>query len=331
MDTQKPNPAPQSPKRNRLSMDDTEAEKVLENIRQQFVRLPFDTKITLVNWCKDALNSERRGSIAIDIEEDYLNSIARKQSMIQSIMHVAPMLPKFVIPCIVIGTISGALIIPFFKMIPCGSPYLLTYWKAIVTILVTLPLMFHEMKRYGDGVNKMFSLKNMLMVMLCQIFGVLQMFCQLFAMKMTYSSHVLLFSGMASVVIFFWKLIKRLPVTTLEIAGIIIAIFGSVLISQSGGTKGGDYTSQEILLGDLISFLGSVFSAFNLQILAPLLQFYQTGIYIVISNGCVIIIALFSLFSSGYSMSLGFDPVSGMWGFLHPSYFSSYNLHIETY
>jgi len=309
--------------RKTLSMDSTESDKQLDEIRQRFVKLPFDTKITLVNWCKELLNNERRGSVAFNLEEDYLNSIVRKQSMLQSIMHIAPMLPKYVIPCIVISTISGALLIPFFKMVTCGSPYLLTSWKALATILVALPMMIHEIHKYGEGVNKLFSAKNILMILLCQIFGVLQMFCQLFAMKITYSSHVLLFSGMASVVLFFWKIIKRLPVGNLEIAGIIIAIAGSVIISQGGSSGVGDYTPQQILMGDLISFLGSVFGAFNLQILAPLLQFYQIGIYIVISNGCVFAIAIFSIITSGFSMTYGFDPLTGFWGFLHPSYFLS--------
>ena len=309
----------QSPSiRKSSALDVVAAEQSLDAIRQMFLKLPFDTKITLVNWCKDLMNNERRGSASFNMEEDYLNSIARRQSIINSVMHIAPLLPGFVIVAIVVSTICTALIIPFFKMITCGSPYLMSAWKALITVLFSLPLMIHEMRKYGDGVNKLFSVKNMLTVLLCQVFSVLQTFCQLIAMRMTYSSHVLLFSGMASVVLFFWKIIKRLPVTSLEIAGILIALFGSAVISQSGGGSSSEYSAHDIVAGDMICFLGSVFSAFNFQILAPLLQVYRIGIYLVLSNSWVFMISLVSVFFSGFSMSFGLDAMTGFFGFLNP-------------
>ncbi len=78
------------------------------------------------------------------------------------------------------------------------------------------------------------------------------------------------------------------------------------------------HVGQNIIVGDLISFLGSVFGAFNLQVLSPLLQFYREGVYIVLSNICVVVLSLMSVVPAGYSLSFGFDPETGIFGFLHP-------------
>ncbi len=129
--------------------------------------------------------------------------------MIQSVEHTVPFLPWTIIAAVVVTTICNAIVLPFFKLITCSSPYLATGWRALINIIFGMPLMWHEMRKYGEGVNKLFSMKNILTILLCQVFGVLQTFCQLIALKLTYSSHVLLFSGMASVVLFFWKIIKR--------------------------------------------------------------------------------------------------------------------------
>eukprot|EP01022_Parablepharisma_sp_SALTPOND_P005741 TRINITY_DN1234_c0_g1_i2.p1 TRINITY_DN1234_c0_g1~~TRINITY_DN1234_c0_g1_i2.p1 ORF type:complete len:658 (-),score=52.87 TRINITY_DN1234_c0_g1_i2:4098-6071(-) len=176
-----PNLSPQVSKNRRSSAfeEEEENEQALEDIRMRFLKLPFDTKVTLINWCKDMLNNERKGSVPFNLEEDYLNSIARKQSILQSVIHVAPLLPWFVIVCILLATVCGALIIPFFKMITCDSPYLASAWRSIINVLFAAPLMIHEIRKYGSGVNKLFSTKNMLTVLLCQVFGVMQFFCQL--------------------------------------------------------------------------------------------------------------------------------------------------------
>lgn len=299
-------------------MAEEEREQLVEDIRGKFLKLPFDTKITLVNWCKEFLNNERKGSMPLNIEEDYLNSIARKQSIIQSVVHVAPLLPWFVIVAIVVSTISSSLVIPFFKILICDSPYLATAWRTVINIVVCLPLMIKEIRKYGDGVNKLFSTKNILTILLCQVFGVMGGFCQLLALKITYSSHVLLFSGMASIVLFFWKIIKRLPITSMEILGIIIALSGAAIISKGSGSGSGEYSPQEIVMGDMIAFLGSVFGAFSLQILAPLLQFYQTGVYIILSNICSFFLALAATALVGFPMTYGFDAHTGLFGFLNP-------------
>jgi len=302
-----------------LVLNEEQGEEIMEDIKQRFLTLPFDTKITLVNWCKEFVNNERRGSIPFNLEEDYLNSIARKQSIIQSMMHIAPLLPKFVIVAIVVSTICSSLVIPFFKILICDSPYLPMSWRAVVNVTFCLPFMIKEIRQHGESVNKLFSTKNILTILLCQIFGVLQGACQLLALRITYSSHVLLFSGMASVVLFFWKIVKRLPITSLEVLGIIIALTGAGVISKGSSGGGGDYSANDIVMGDLIAFLGSVFGAFNLQILAPLLQFYQTGIYIVLSNTCVIFLGLTATLLSGFPLTLNFQPNTGLFGFLHPT------------
>lgn len=74
-------------------------------------------------------------------------------------------------------------------------------------------------------------------------------------------------------------------------------------------------------MGDLIAFLGSVFGAFNLQIVAPLLQVYKMGFYIVISNVFVLLLSVFSIVIAEEHFTFGFDPSTGLFGFLHPSYY----------
>lgn len=182
-----------------------------------------------------------------------------------------------------------------------------------------VPLAVYEVRVYGEGIMKLFSPKNLSLVLLCQVYNTLGCLCQLIAIQHTYSSHALLFSGMASIVLLFWKIVKRLPITTYEIGGILIAVLGSVLITQSGGGSSGDYTKRDIIVGDLIAFLGSVFSAFNLQILSPLLQIYRDGIYIVQANIASAAISLLSLFLAGETCEFSFDPTVGFFGFLHHS------------
>ena len=155
------------------------------------------------------LDNERRGSIGYDLEEDYLNSIARRQSIIQSVEHIAPSIPGYIVGCIVLSTVCSALLLPFFTMVKSSSSYLFTAWRAQINILFFVPFFIRELLKYKEGVRKLFSLKNVLTILLCQVFGVMQTFCQLIAMSHTFSSHVLLFSNMTSVVFIFWKIVKR--------------------------------------------------------------------------------------------------------------------------
>lgn len=119
----------------------------------------------------------------------------------------------------------------------------------------------------------------------------------------------------------------------MEVLGILIAMVGSAIIAGGGSSSGGSDKSgtidnsnysfvdgHNIVVGDLIAFLGSVFGAFNLQVLAPLLQFYREGIYLVLSNICVIVLSLISVSSAGYGLSPGFDGQTGVLGFLNPKY-----------
>ena len=159
-------------------MIEQESEKLIQDIRQKFLQLPFDTKISLVNWCKEFLNNERKGSVPFNYEDEYLNSIARKQTIIQSVVHIAPLLPWFVIVAITVSTIASSLMIPFFKMIVCDSPFLASGWRAMINVLFGLPFMIRELRLYKDSVGKLFSVKNILTILLCQVFGVLQGLCQ---------------------------------------------------------------------------------------------------------------------------------------------------------
>lgn len=243
----------------------------------------------------------------------------RRQSIIQSMEHVSQEAGILIKILLAVCTISASLALPLCKMMNIQSVYVLSAWRFTTATIVFIPLMLYDIKRYGEGVRKLFSIKNILFVVMAQVYNTLTSFCQLIAMQYTYTSHVLLFSGMVSIVLLFWKVIKRLPVATLEIAGILVAILGSVLITQSKGQEGG-YTQNSIILGDLIAFLGSVFLAFNLQIVAPLMQFYRDGIYLVQSNLVGVLTSYFALYLSGDEWTFSFDKANGIFGFLHPSY-----------
>lgn len=151
----------------------------------------------------------RKGSVQFNLEEDYLNQIARRQSILQSVEHIAPMIPWFVKLSVVVYVIGAALVIPFMKMIHGPSAFMLSTWRGWINISFFLPFLFREFAQSPHDNGKMFSIKNLLTVLLAQIFGVLATFCQLIAMRFTYSSHVLLFSGMISVVLLLWKIVKR--------------------------------------------------------------------------------------------------------------------------
>eukprot|EP01022_Parablepharisma_sp_SALTPOND_P010271 TRINITY_DN1422_c0_g1_i2.p2 TRINITY_DN1422_c0_g1~~TRINITY_DN1422_c0_g1_i2.p2 ORF type:complete len:248 (+),score=18.24 TRINITY_DN1422_c0_g1_i2:463-1206(+) len=241
--------------------------------------------------------------------------------------HIAQEASVFIKLLLVVCLLCGALSLPMCKLMGSQSPYLISAWRCATCALLFLPLAFYEVKHYGDGVSKLFTTKNILLVVLCQVYNTLFVLCQLVAMQYTFTSHVLLFSGMISIVLLFWKIVKRLPITAMEIGGILVAILGSVLITQTSGSES-NYTQQSIIVGDLIAFLGSVFGAFNIQLMAPLMQFYRDGIYLVQSNMASCLLSIGALCLSGDRFSISFDPNYGLLGFLHPRYGRDCNMNI---
>jgi len=234
--------------------------------------------------------------------------------------HIVEDLPVYIIILLIVCTLSAALSLPLCKMMGNHSAYLLSTWRCALVVLFFLPYAYYEVRTYGQGIIKLFSLKNILLIILSQVYNTLYMLCQLVAMQYTFTSHVLLFSGMISIVLLFWKLVKRLPITTLELGGILVSILGSVIITQTSSNTG-SYTKHSIIVGDLISFLGSVFGAFNFQVIAPLLQYYRDGIYAVQANSSSCFLSFCALMLSGEKWEISFDPIIGIFGFLHPSYF----------
>eukprot|EP00826_Nyctotherus_ovalis_P008562 TRINITY_DN12221_c0_g2_i12.p1 TRINITY_DN12221_c0_g2~~TRINITY_DN12221_c0_g2_i12.p1 ORF type:complete len:248 (-),score=72.06 TRINITY_DN12221_c0_g2_i12:153-896(-) len=242
----------------------------------------------------------------------------RRQSILQSMQHVSQEAGLFVKILLAVCTISASLALPMCKLMNIESVYVLSAWRFSILVVQFIPLMIYELRRYGEGVRKLFSIKNIGFVVMAQVYNTLTTFCQLIAMQYTYTSHVLLFSGMVSIVLLFWKVVKRLPIATLEIAGILVAVVGSVLITQTKTQEGG-YMQNSIILGDLIAFLGSVFLAFNLQIVSPLMQFYRDGIYMMQSNITGVLVSYIALYLSGDTWYFSFDKERGIFGFLHPS------------
>lgn len=167
--------------------------------------------LVLVSNCSCLfVDEEKKDSVKLTCEENYLNSLARRQTIVKSIQHVTYELPKLVVICLLISIVCSSFLLPFFKMLECPSPFIKAAWRAGINTVLFLPMMIRELMKYRGNIKNLFALKNILSILLCQIFGTMTMICQLIAMQYTYVSHVLLFSGMVSIVFMFWKLIKRL-------------------------------------------------------------------------------------------------------------------------
>lgn len=67
----------------------------------------------------------------------------------------------------------------------------------------------------------------------------------------------------------------------------------------------------------MIALSGSVFGCFHLQLLAPIMQIYEEGIYLVVSNVCSYLISLIAIFLFYGDVKFSLDPEKGIFGFLH--------------
>jgi hypothetical protein len=127
----------------------------------------------------------------------------RRQSILQSMQHVSQEAGWFVKLLLAICTISASLALPMCKLMNVESIYVLSAWRFSTVVILFIPLMIYELKKYGEGVKKLFSPKNISFVIMAQIYNTLTTFCQLVTMQYTYTSHVLLFSRMVSIVLLF--------------------------------------------------------------------------------------------------------------------------------
>lgn len=66
--------------------------------------------------------------------------------------------------------------------------------------------------------------------------------------------------------------------------------------------------------------MGSVFGAFNLQVVAPLLKVYNEGIFLFLSNVITYFVAIFAMILYGEPFVFGTDPLLGLFGFVHIKY-----------
>lgn len=67
----------------------------------------------------------------------------------------------------------------------------------------------------------------------------------------------------------------------------------------------------------MIAFMGSVFGAFNLQVLSPLLKVYHEGTFLVLSNIVTYFIAILAMITYGEQYQYGTDNLTGLFGFFH--------------
>jgi len=207
---------------------------------------------------------------------------------------------------------------PIFKFLDGPSPYLKNSWRAFLIMIFMLPLFYFEWRSKSERIKRdMFAGVNILKTFIVQFFGTLTSLCQIAALNYTFSSHVLLFSGMISIVLLIWKIICRKPVTYLELAGIAVSMCGSFIMTQGKEVTGG-YSRKSIIIGDLLSFLASILGAISLQMNAPLMQIYTTGVFAVISNIFIWIISIACLYIVGGSIQYNIDSMYGAFGFLNP-------------
>jgi drug/metabolite transporter (DMT)-like permease len=136
----------------------------------------------------------------------------------------------------------------------------------------------------------------------------------------TIMSHSLIFSNLGGILIVIHSLIARRFVHKLEIVGTIIAIVGCMLTVLDNKAKKVDSSQQNILLGDFLAFISSLFSAFyyqfNQQIVSkmpPLL-----GITSVMFCSQVMLQVFGCLFISNFDIST--NPETGSFGFINVDY-----------
>lgn len=310
---------------------EVENEAIILSAMGKISELRFDSKVSLLNWLKDNLSkylihtqyyidAEKKDSVKITMEEKYMNSLARRETIMSSISNITTQLPKYVIGCIIATTVCSSLLLSFYQMLETTSPYIRLSWRSLINMFLFAPLLGYEYYKNQLIRDKMTDGKNLATLLLCIFFAAMGSLCQVVALQYTFISHVFLFSGMVSIVLLFWKLIKRLPVSPIEIAGILVAIIGAVTISQSGDMINKVGGANYVYIGDLIAFLSSVFGAFNLQILPVLLKTYSEGTFLMIYNLTCYIIAFLALFLYGHPFEFSTNPQIGLFGFFTLKY-----------
>lgn len=82
---------------------------------------------------------------------------------------------------------------------------------------------------------------------------------------MTIMSHAEIFSSLLGSFIVIYKLFARQPISNIEIIATIIAFTGAVIISCDSSARKMDPIYENILLGNIICFVSSIFGAINLE------------------------------------------------------------------
>ena len=129
--------------------------------------------------------------------------------MFKAIQDITLELSNRIITCIIASIIGISLVLPFFTVFDSPSPFVKCFWGSVISALLFLPLMIFELIKYRGNKAELTNLNNVSNLVLCISFGGMTTLCQLIALEFTYCCHVLLFSGMVSIILIFWKLIKR--------------------------------------------------------------------------------------------------------------------------
>ncbi len=212
-----------------------------------------------------------------------------------------------------ISTVCGSCMMPMFKRLSAVSPYIRNAWRALLITICFIPFVVYEYRKDAARVRGMITWKTTATVFICQFFGTITSLLQIAALAFTFSSHVLLFSGLISIVLLMWKVLRRMPITRMEIAGIAVAILGSYILTQEGDVKGG-YSKRSIVFGDFLSLLASITGAISLQMTAPLMQVFTEGMYASYANLICFLISILCLYVMGGKLTYDLDPVYGILG-----------------
>jgi drug/metabolite transporter (DMT)-like permease len=89
---------------------------------------------------------------------------------------------------------------------------------------------------------------------------------------MTIMSHAEIFSSLSGSFIIIYRLIRREPQCKIEIWATVVAFAGATVVNLDHQAKKVDPSSQNIILGNMICLLSSLFGAFNLHYSSELLN-----------------------------------------------------------
>lgn len=215
--------------------------------------------------------------------------------------------------------ISGASFVPLGVNLDVSNPLMKVSWRVMnmLPFLLVGGVLQAKRSRFFK-MNSFLEKETLLNIVIASFCIAMQQCSVITAGKYTLMSHCVIFVNLTGPVIVSYRMIRRQYVHKLEIIGCSVAIFGSFVSVMDKSAEKTNTEDQNIWLGDLIAFLGSFLNAVwmvkNEEIVQKLPPLYAM-FYIMLFCELFLLIAGCILFSD---FTLGFDPITGALGFLHP-------------